>query len=129
MKKGKQMHANWEAFFNRYSRYCCHKAATSDFDSNTIWDKSFREGNHSSVVEQLEQKEIFSTYYIHYKQTLGKEEHPTFFLHRKSFKLYHIDYCFASADLIDKLENVEIGTYDNLITHSDHTPVTTIFKL
>ncbi len=100
-----------------------------DFNSNTIWDKSYREGNHSSLVEKLEQKEIFSTYHFHYKQTQGREEHPTFFLQRKSFKPYHIDYCFASIDLIDKLEKVEIGTYENWITHSDHTPVTTNFKL
>ncbi len=38
-----------------------------DFNSNTIWDKSYREGNHS-IVKQLIQKEFFSTYHIHYKK-------------------------------------------------------------
>ncbi|MFW2475982.1 MAG: endonuclease/exonuclease/phosphatase family protein, partial [Sediminibacterium sp.] len=31
-----------------------------DFNSNTIWDKKFRIGNHSHVVEQLEKKGIHS---------------------------------------------------------------------
>jgi len=100
-----------------------------DFNSNTIWDRPRREGNHSTVVERLEKKKIYSTYHHHFKQKQGKEKHPTFFLHKKSFKPYHIDYCFASADLIDKLEDVKVGTFKKWIAHSDHSPVTTTFKL
>jgi hypothetical protein len=35
-------------------------------------------GSHSSVVEQLEKKGIFSTYHVHHKQMQETEEHPTF---------------------------------------------------
>ena len=52
-----------------------------------------------------------------------------FFLYRNKNKPYHLDYCFASTDLIDKLENIEIGAYDDWRTHSDHTPLITTFKL
>ena len=95
-----------------------------DFNSNTIWDyKKHRLSNHSSVVKQLEDKGIFSTYHSHYKQKQGREEHPTLFMYRHKNKPYHIDYCFASKDLLDKVSSVEVGVFDDWIKHSDHTPL------
>ena len=96
-----------------------------DFNSNTIWDyKKHRLSNHSSVVEALEAKGIFSTYHLQHKQIQGKEQHPTYFMYRHRNKPYHIDFCFASADIIKQLESVEIGEYDAWIKYSDHVPVT-----
>jgi exodeoxyribonuclease III len=94
-----------------------------DFNSNKIWDYKDRVGNHSSVVEKLSDKNIYSVYHKHLEQEQGEEIHPTFFLQRNKNKPYHIDYCFASSDIYDKLQNVEIGTYENWITHSDHAPL------
>jgi exonuclease III len=94
-----------------------------DFNSNSIWDKKHREGNHSTVVAKLEAKKIFSAYHKFFRQTQGKEEHPTLFMYRHKEKPYHIDYCFASTDLIEKLQNVEIGTYQEWTEHSDHKPL------
>ena len=100
-----------------------------DFNSNTIWDKPRREGNHSTVVSKLEEKKIFSTYHTFYKQTQGKEQHPTLYLYRHQNKPYHLDYCFASADFIKKLEQVEIGNYDDWKQYSDHPPLSVTFNL
>ena len=101
-----------------------------DFNSNTIWDyKKHRLSNHSSVVKQLEDKGIFSTYHSHYNQTQGKEAHPTLFMYRHKDKPYHIDYCFVSKDLLDKVSSVEIGGYDDWIKYSDHVPVVVTFDL
>ncbi len=100
-----------------------------DFNSNTIWDKPKRKGNHSTVVDCLAQKGIFSTYHKHYKQMQGKEEHSTLFMYRHQNKPYHIDYCFASIDLINKLKNVEIGSYEEWTTYSDHKPVIVTFDV
>ena len=100
-----------------------------DFNSNTIWDKPKRKGNHSTVVDRLAQKGIFSTYHKHYKQMQGKEEHSTLFMYRHQNKPYHIDYCFASIDLINKLKNVEIGSYEEWTTYSDHKPVIVTFDV
>ena len=94
-----------------------------DFNSNTIWDKPRREGNHSTVVNLLEKKGIHSTYHHHYKQQQGKEEHPTLYMYRQKEKPYHIDYCFASKDLITKLRSVEIGDFRTWSQYSDHVPV------
>lgn len=102
---------------------------TGDFNSNTIWDRPRRIGNHTAVVNKLAQKNIFSVYHKRYKQDQGKEAHPTFFLQRNRNKPYHLDYCFASASLINKKTLVEAGTFDQWVAHSDHTPLITTFNL
>ena len=57
----------------------------------------------------------------------GKEKHPIFFLQGNRNKPYHTDYCFASADIPDKVENAEIGAYENWIAHSEHLRLTIDF--
>ncbi|HTJ48395.1 MAG TPA: endonuclease/exonuclease/phosphatase family protein [Cyclobacteriaceae bacterium] len=98
-----------------------------DFNSNTIWDKPRREGNHSTLVEKLETKKIFSTYHKFYKQTQGKEKHPTLYMYRHLDKPYHLDYCFASIDFIEKLKKVEVGKYKDWTQYSDHKPLFVTF--
>jgi exonuclease III len=100
-----------------------------DFNSNTIWDKPKREGNHSTVVERLKKKGIHSVYHKHFKQKQGKEEHPTFYLYKHQDKPYHLDYCFASSDLIRKLERVEVGDHATWSPYSDHVPVIATFNV
>lgn len=94
-----------------------------DFNSNKIWDFKKRIGSHSDVVRKLSQLNILSIYHEYFGFEQGKEEHPTFFLQRKQHKSYHIDYCFASADILSKVENMQIGAYENWIAHSDHAPL------
>jgi exodeoxyribonuclease III len=94
-----------------------------DFNSNTIWDKPKREGNHSTVVAHLQQKNIHSAYHHHVSQIQGAESHPTFYLYRHQNKPYHIDYCFASGDFIKNLSSVEIGSFRSWKKHSDHVPL------
>ena len=94
-----------------------------DFNSNTIWDRKYRKGNHSHVVQHLEQKGILSTYHLHHRQIQGKEEHPTLYMYRHKDKPYHIDYCFVSNDFAKKIKSVEIGEYDFWMQYSDHVPV------
>lgn len=94
-----------------------------DFNSNKIWDYKDRVGTHSNVVNKLEEKDIHSVYHKHFNTEQGKEKHPTLYMYRKQEKPYHIDYCFVSADLLDKVTKVEIGTYENWTAHSDHSPV------
>ncbi len=100
-----------------------------DFNSNTIWDRKYRVGNHSNVVKRLEEKSIFSCYHFHYKQVQGKEEHPTFYLYKHKDKPYHIDYCFASSDMLGKMQSIEIGEYDFWKKYSDHVPVIVTFNV
>jgi hypothetical protein len=54
----------------------------------------------------------------------GKEKNPTFFLHGNRNMPDHTYYCFASADIPYKVQNAEIGAYENWIAHSDHLRLT-----
>ena len=50
-------------------------------------------------------------------------------MQRKIDRPYHIDFCFASLNLIDKLESVKIGAYEKWTKHSDHKPLIVNFDL
>lgn len=125
---GQYVEQVWKAI--HHYRRLLNKTKTilaGDFNSNTIWDRKHRQGNHSNVVKFLEEREIFSTYHSWHKQEQGKEKHPTLYMYRHKDKTYHIDYCFASRDLLEKLNTVEIGSFDEWIQHSDHVPVVVTF--
>lgn len=99
-----------------------------DFNSNKIWDRKHRESNHSNVVKFLAEKGIVSTYHMHHQQAQGNEVHPTFYLYRHLDKPYHIDYCFASIDLAEKIKSIEVGDFEFWKKHSDHVPLIVTFS-
>jgi exonuclease III len=80
------------------------------------------------IREKLATKGIYSTYHKFFNQVQGKEIHPTLFMYRHQDKPYHLDYCFASSDLIDKLESVEVGSYEQWSRYSDHKPLMVTFR-
>ena len=94
-----------------------------DFNSNTIWDRKRRAGNHTNVVKYLADKGIHSAYHLHHKQTQGKEQHPTFYLYRHQNKPYHLDYCFVSDDIVKRMVSVEVGDHAFWCAYSDHVPL------
>lgn len=123
-KEGAYVTQVWKAI-NHYDRLLSNRKTIliGDFNSNTIWDKPRRQGNHSTVVKFLENKKIYSTYHHYYGQEQGKELHPTLFMYRHLSKPYHLDYCFASKKLLKHLRSVEIGTHETWCRHSDHVPL------
>ncbi len=98
-----------------------------DFNSNSIWDKPNREANHSNIVKFLAKNEILSTYHFYSKEKQGKETRTTLFFQRNLNRKYHIDYCFASKTMINKLKSVVIGDFENWIEYSDHVPLIVTF--
>ncbi|MFM6925878.1 MAG: endonuclease/exonuclease/phosphatase family protein, partial [Ferruginibacter sp.] len=94
----------------------------------TIFDKKYRTGNHSHVVELLHKKGITSCYHLYFDQLQGKEKHPTHYLYRHPDKPFHLDYCFASGDLAGKISSVETGDYQFWKQYSDHVPVMVSFN-
>jgi exodeoxyribonuclease III len=94
-----------------------------DFNSNSIWDRKNRIGNHSHVVNKLAENKIYSVYHKYFNQIQGQETQPTFYLYRKKEKPYHLDYCFVSEFIYKKLFYFEIGTFENWIHISDHSPI------
>ncbi|MBC7848688.1 MAG: endonuclease/exonuclease/phosphatase family protein [Chitinophagaceae bacterium] len=114
----------WKAI-NVYKKHIRKKQTIllGDFNSNTIWDRKYRKGNHSHVVEFLDKKGIKSAYHAHHAKVQGKEEHPTLYMYRHLDKPYHLDYCFLSNDLRARIVNVEVGSYDEWSAYSDHVPL------
>ena len=81
--------------------------------------------DHQFVLEKLklEHKNIISSYHHFFNEEQGKETQPTFYLHHKKEKPFHLDFCFLSKELINRIESVEVGKYEDWIKYSDHVPM------
>jgi len=128
-KDGPYVTQVWKAI-NYYEKLIKRKNTilAGDFNSNTIWDRPRRIGNHSDVANTLAKKKIMSTYHTFYGLDHGKETHPTQFMYRHADKPYHLDYCFVSSDLIAKMVNVEVGAYEDWKLYRDHKPLIVTFE-
>jgi exonuclease III len=94
-----------------------------DFNSNAIWDKMRKDGNHSAVVKFLAGQKIVSAYHHFYSEEHGRETRPThYFWHHKN-RGFHIDYVFLSQSWADRIKEVEVGGYDAWAKLSDHVPL------
>jgi len=121
---GQYVEQVWKAL-HYYKKHLKNKNTilAGDFNSNTIWDRKRREGNHSNVVRFLNKKNIHSSYHSFHKQEQGKERDATLYMYRHKDKPYHIDYCFVSGDMIERIKSVEIGDFDYWTRFSDHVPL------
>jgi exodeoxyribonuclease-3 len=94
-----------------------------DFNSNQIWDDKERVGNHTEVVNFLNNLKIESLYHKQQDEIQGQENLKTFFMYRNLEKPYHIDYVFASNNLIKNGYNLIFGKPEHWIDKSDHIPL------
>ena len=106
-----------------------HIIILGDFNSSSSFDKPGRESNHTNIVEKLSQNRIHSAYHHHYSLSQGDEQHPTLYHQYNMDSPWHIDFCFLSESLLDKVSNVEIGQYEHWVKprHSDHCPLIVSF--
>lgn len=93
-----------------------------DLNSNARWDVWDRWWNHSDVVKELSDIGLHSLYHAQTGQGQGSEIQPTFFLHRKLEKSYHIDYAFLSERLMAGA-HLSVGAIEHWLAHSDHLPL------
>jgi exonuclease III len=100
---------------------------SGDFNSNSIWDKPDRWWNHTDVIAELDTLGLTSIYHHQSDEIQGKESSPTFFLHRHRDKPFHIDYCFASSDMIERC-TISIGNPKDWLLYSDHLPLSVTLR-
>lgn len=98
-----------------------------DFNSNLIWERTGVDKNHQDVLDQLSKKGIFSSYHHFFDEEQGKETQPTYYHYHKKDRPFHIDFCFLSKPLIEKLKLVSLGDFNSWIELSDHVPMTIEF--
>jgi hypothetical protein len=93
-----------------------------DLNSNACWDKWDRCWNHSDVVRELDELGISSLYHNFKCEAQGSESIPTFYMHRKLEKPYHIDYAFLTKKWCSSA-SIEIGDAGIWLKYSDHMPL------
>lgn len=98
-----------------------------DFNSNLIWERTGIDTNHQVVLDQLEDKNIFSSYHHYFNEDQGKESLPTYYHYHKQERPFHIDFCFLSENLLNNLKRIEIGDFHEWKKLSDHVPMTIEF--
>lgn len=90
-----------------------------DLNSNPIWDEVDRFWNHSDVVAELGALGLQSAYHRLNDEDAGHETEPTFYLHRKESKAYHIDYFFMPERLLSK-SKLKLSSVAESLVFSDH---------
>lgn len=93
-----------------------------DFNSNSIWDRLYRERSHSGLVEKLERLGLVSAYHTLRGERQGQEVTPTQFMYRNMAKPYHLDFAFVSQALSRSYELI-IGDPGEWLHQSDHMPL------
>ena len=130
--KGGKDHKNYIRQFklslDHYDNFLRHENVIicGDFNSNLLWKKKHgivTDRDHEYVIEYLGLKNIYSSYHHYFNEEQGKETLPTFYYHHKKEKPFHIDFCFLSKKLLDKITKVEVGKYEDWKKYSDHVPM------
>lgn len=93
-----------------------------DFNSNSRWDRLDCWWNHTDVVAELQEMGFESQYHKGAGELQGRESTPTFFMHRKAERPYHIDYVFTSSDMTHNC-GLNIGDMADWLALSDHMPL------
>jgi exonuclease III len=113
----------WQAINYYQKEVLADSILIGDWNSNVIWDKDRRIGNHSEIVDLLGNYGIVSLYHELRKEKQGQELEPTLYLLKKEEKPYHIDYCFLPEKLVGEETRIKIGKYQDWISLSDHMPI------
>ncbi len=99
-----------------------------DWNSNKVFDYIKRVKTHSEVIGFLEAFGIKSAYHQFFEEEQGEELKATHYFRKEKVRPFHIDCLFASDIFLNKLESIEIGSYEEWIEFSDHMPLSAEFN-
>jgi hypothetical protein len=94
-----------------------------DFNSHLRWDRNDRNANHSVLVRRLQNEFGLVSAFHAVAERDGRPETPTYFHQWNETRPYHIDYAFIPSSWAPRLLSVEIGSYADWSTESDHRPL------
>ena len=95
---------------------------TGDFNNSVYWDKPNNSVKFGDFMDQLESRGFVSAYHFHHQCARGAEPDATLWWMKNVDKTYHIDYAFVSRP--EAVRAVTVGTSEEWIAHSDHSPLT-----
>jgi hypothetical protein len=98
-------------------------AICGDFNSNSIWDRKRKHGNHSALVKYLGEQKLASAYHRFFSEDQGEETRPTHYYWHQKERGFHIDYIFIPEDWAKRISKVEVGEYECWSSLSDHVPI------
>lgn len=95
-----------------------------DLNNNVIWDRPGRGYNHS-IASQVMRSEfaLESAYHAFHSEAEGRETFPTLYWLWRKENPYHIDYCYVPSSWLRRLTDVQVGSYEDWKSYSDHVPV------
>lgn len=93
---------------------------SGDFNNSVIWDKGSKINNFKKINSKLEDLSFKSLYHQSNKERFGQETIGTLFHTKNKEKPYHIDYIYLKGT---RLNSFHLGTYEDWISYSDHTPL------
>ena len=86
-------------------------------------DGSDKTGAWKQLHDVLEPLRLESAYHRCFKEPLGEESRSTYFHQKKETAGCQRDYCFLPQAWTTHIKNVEVGTYNDWHTISDHAPL------
>jgi exodeoxyribonuclease III len=94
-----------------------------DLNSSARWDKGKRHPTFARTNAALEELGLKSAYHARYGHGFDAEPHPTFLLHRKPEKPFHIDYVYVPTAWLSGLHKVTVHPTEEWRRYSDHAPL------
>jgi len=94
-----------------------------DFNASVRFDPELRQFKFADFISMAEADQIQSMYHRQNECAHGDESDGTFFMNRHADKKHHIDYVFASKELLDSGFEVDVGSHQDWMEHSDHMPL------
>ena len=90
-----------------------------DFNMNA----SYKGDGMRTLLERLIPLGFVSAYHQYFNEEFGHETRPTHYHLGHQQKTFHLDYCFLSRELVERLRHVTVGTYEDWKGISDHVPL------
>jgi endonuclease/exonuclease/phosphatase family metal-dependent hydrolase len=90
-----------------------------DFNDNA----SYKSGHWQQLLDLLQPLGLVSAYHEYFLEPFGSESRPTHFFTGKETSPFHLDYCFVPQDWASRITKVEVGTYADWHSASDHAPL------